>query len=250
MPTAAISRESMIQAGELIQQRVALLRGKVRTLFYAVMLFQKECISCGNTVLVMEEDSRCRCGKCGAEYDPTVAYQTCPDCNQALILKIQHYWCPRCQRPVRSLFCFDERVFNSEYFREMMQESRQRKQEYVEKLRQLLLDSRSPPFWPTEEPILDDVVGFADDLAPFVTALTTPATIVNGGRPYFDMNAYREHLLDLVPGCVVDFEGVSALVNDTRLDRVYRFITAIFLEHEGLLVLEQSHEGRLKLVGA
>jgi hypothetical protein len=35
-----------------------------------------------------------------------------------------------------------------------------------------------------------------------------------------------------------------------RIDRVDRFITAIFLEHEGMLVLEQSQDGRITLVGA
>jgi len=53
-----------------------------------------------------------------------------------------------------------------------------------------------------------------------------------------------------VQGCVVQFEGVSALVQDARLDRVYRFITAVFLDHEGLLDIEQHHDGTITLVGA
>ncbi|MEI8041242.1 MAG: hypothetical protein WCL11_07530 [Verrucomicrobiota bacterium] len=240
----------MIRAGELIQQRVSQLRGKARTLYYAVMLFQRECTSCGNTALEMERDAHCQCHVCGAEFDPTVQFQTCPDCDHPLVLKVYHYWCPQCRHPIRSIFCFDERVFNSAYFRGMMRESRNNKREHVEKLRQLLLTSRSPPFWPTEEPVLKDASGFANDLAPFVAALVEPLATERWERPYFDMEVYRKHLLDLVSGCVVDFEGVSALVSDARLDRVYRFITAIFLEHEGMLVLEQSHEGRIKLVGA
>jgi hypothetical protein len=68
--------------------------------------------------------------------------------------------------------------------------------------------------------------------------------------PVFDMAAYRRHLLGRVPGCIVDFEGVSPLTDNLRVDRVYRFITAVFLEHEGMLVLEQSADGRIRLVGA
>lgn len=250
MPSAVISRESMIQSGELILQRVGQLRGNARNLFYEVMLFQRECGSCGNTALAMLRDGRCRCHECGAEFDPTVAYQTCVDCDQPLILKIHHYWCPRCQHPVRSLFCFDERVFDRNYFREMMRESRERRRGQVDKLRQLLLDSRSPPFWLDQEPLLADALEFANALAPFVTAPVESTKTAQSNRPYFDMKTYRSHLLELVPGCVVNFDGVSALISDVRVDRAYRFITAIFLEQEGLLVLEQSCDGRLTLVGA
>jgi hypothetical protein len=48
----------------------------------------------------------------------------------------------------------------------------------------------------------------------------------------------------------VEFDGISALIEDRRLDRVYRFITTVFLEHEGLLAMEQRHDGRIRLVGA
>ena len=250
MSAAAISRESMIQAGAFIQQRVSQLRDRARSLYYAVMLFQKECRSCGSTTLVMEQDACCHCRACGNRFDPTLEFQSCPDCDHPLVLKVCHYWCPHCQQPVRSLFCFDERVFDPAYFREMMRTSRQRKVEQADKLRRLLLDSRSAPCWPDTPPTLEELPGFADDLAPFVAALAQPMETVRWVRPYFDMAAYRRHLLDRVTGCVVEFEGVSAVIDDPRLDRVYRFITAVFLEHEGALVLRQSHDGRITLVGA
>ena len=250
MPSAAISRESMIRAGELIQQRVTQLRGKARTLYYAVMLFQRECASCGNTALEMERDAHCQCHVCGAEFDPTVQFQTCPDCDHPLVLKVYHYWCPSCRHPVRSLFCFDERVFNNQYFREMMRESRERKKEEVEKLRHLLLEARSPPYWSDAEPTLHDPAQFEHDLEEFVSPLPASQTKETPVRPFFDLHAYRRHLLERAQGCVVEFEGVSALVQDARLDRVYRFITAVFLDHEGLLNIEQQHDGTITLVGA
>lgn len=70
MSSEAISRESMIRAGDLILQRVAEYREKAKGLYYEVMLFQKECPSCGNTLLVMTRDSQCQCQQCQAELDP------------------------------------------------------------------------------------------------------------------------------------------------------------------------------------
>lgn len=249
MTAEAISRESLIQAGDRIQQRVDQFRERARVLFYAVMLFQKECIACRSTTLQMEEDGHCRCRECGHAFDPTVAFQTCPDCDEAPALMVHHYWCGRCRRTVRSVFCFDERIFNNDYFREMMQASRQRKREAIDKLRQQLADSRSPPFWPDTAPLLADATDFEAVLAPFVAALPAMPAPIGGVRPIFDLDAYRRHLLKVVPGCLVDFEGVSTLIPDSKLDRVYRFIAAIFLEQEGMLTLDQSPDGSIKLVG-
>jgi hypothetical protein len=240
----------MIHAGDLIQQRVHEFKEKVRGLFYAVMLFQRECRSCGKTALDMERDSLCQCRECGAEFDPTAEFQTCADCDHALVLKTHHYWCPRCRRLVRSMFCFDERVFNSDYFCDMMRESRKRRKEQVEMLRNLLLDSRSPPCWLDEEPVLMDSTGFARDLDGFLTACPSAPAQEISNRSFFDTKAYRAHILSRVDGCVVEFDGISALIEDRRLDRVYRFITTVFLEHEGLLAMEQRHDGRIRLVGA
>lgn len=250
MTALAISRESMIRAGQQIQQRVDEFREKARRLFYAVMLFQRECSSCGNTGLVMVRDSRCRCRMCKAEFDPTIKFQTCPDCDRAVLLKIHHYWCPHCQRPVRSTFCFDQKVFDAAYFREMMRESRDRKRQEVEKLQQLLLDARSPPFWPDENPALEDPMRFAQDLGDILAMLPADGNVKKPlARPRYDTKAYRNHILERVQGCVVEFEGISALVDDRQLDRIYRFITVVFLDHEGLLEIEQHHDGRITLVG-
>lgn len=250
MTTASISRESMIRAGETIQQRVEEFKGKARSLYYAVMLFQQECISCGNADLIMKVDGRCQCRTCGAEFDPTVNFQTCPDCDRAVVLKIHHYWCPHCRRPVRSMFCFDQRIFDAAYFRDMMRESRDRKQAEVEKLRERLLAARSMPFYPDEEPVIECPKQFAQDLGKFLASSTTTADIKNHPpRPFFDIKAYRNHILNRVQGCVVEFEGISAVVDDPQLDRVYRFITAVFMDHEGVLEIEQRHDGRIRLVG-
>jgi hypothetical protein len=89
----------------------------------------------------------------------------------------------------------------------MMRESRQGKQEEVERLRHLLQEARSPPYWPEEEPVLDDPAKFDQELEEFIAPLpTTPAKEIST-RPFFDLHAYRRHLLDRVQGCVVQFDG-------------------------------------------
>ena len=82
-----------------------------------------------------------------------------------------------------------------------------------------------------------------------IIAAVVPDELRRAVAEHFDLEAYRRHLTDLVQGCVVEFEGVSRLIDDARLDRIFRFVTAIFLEHEGLLEIEQIEGGRLRLVG-
>jgi hypothetical protein len=198
----------------------------------------------------MNDNGRCQCHVCGVEFDPTIAFQTCPECERALIFKIHHYWCPHCQHPVRSTFCFDQRFFDAAYFRDMMRESRDRKRQEVEKLQSMLLDARSPPFWPENEPELGDPEQFAQALEGFLAVLpANRAADKSPVRPRYDTNAYRTHILQRVQGCTVEFEGISALVSDRQLDRIYRFITVVFMDHEGLLEIEQHHSGRITLVG-
>ena len=108
--TITEAREQLLRDAFAIQDRVARLREKVRWLYYAIVLFQKDCPSCGAARLAMVRDSWCQCADCGHECDPTLCFQTCPECDLPLTKKIYHYWCPRCRFPVRALYCFDARV--------------------------------------------------------------------------------------------------------------------------------------------
>lgn len=239
----------MIEAGDRLLSMVNALRARARGLFYAVMLFQQECTRCGMYDLEMIRDGQCRCRYCGEELDPTLTFQRCPECDARLILKRRHYWCSRCRQPVRSRFCFDEAVFDPAYFREMMRESRERKRAEIEKIREMLASSRSSTYYPTDPPIPDDPDGLDAELT-LVLGLTVEAREAGPVQsPAFDLDLYRDHILDLVPGCVVDFDGISRLIEEPRLDRVYRFIAVIFMDHAGELCIEQDAEGRIALVG-
>ena len=239
----------MIEAGDQVLCRVSALRSKARALFYAVMLFQRECISCGMCDLEMIRDGWCRCKACGAEFDPTLRFQFCAECDTALVLKRRHYWCPQCDQPVKSLFCLDTAVFDPTYFRDMMRESRERKKEEVNRIREMLAISRSSTYFPEEAPMLDDPNGMDAALSHFLGLATDSCEAGTDDAPLFDMDRYRHHIQELVPGCVVDFDGVSCLVDDVRLDRVFRFIAVVFMDHAGELRIEQGARGRISLVG-
>jgi hypothetical protein len=139
-------------------------------------------------------------------------------------------------------------VFDADYFREMMRESRERREAKVEEMRKLLADSRSAPLSPYADHDTD-LSAFAADLDAVVSVPVTIEQHAALNRPVFDMAVYRRHILDLVEGCIVDFDGISAVVQDGRLDKVFRFITAVFMEQDGLLEILQDPSGRIRLWG-
>lgn len=231
-----------------VEGRIATLQARVRDLFYAVVLFQKPCPHCGEPELQMVRDGLAVCAGCSAQVDPTLVFQTCPDCESKLVLKVCHYWCPRCRQPVRSFYCFEARVFNAAYFREKMQVSRERKRREQEVSRQTLRHTHSDPIVMCEPMSIDQVPGLEMDLNAIIASVV-PAELRKAVAEQFDPEAYRRHLMGLVQGCIVEFEGISKLIGDAKLDKIFRFVTAIFLEHEGLLEIEQIEGGRLRLVG-
>ena len=240
--------QPFLDAAFMLEHRVACFRERVRAFYFAVVLFQRPCTRCEATDVAMLRDSWCKCGTCGQEFDPTVTFQSCPECDGPLLKRICHYWCPTCRKPVRSLFTFDVRVFDADYFRDMMCESRARKAAKADAVRKMLAESRSAPFTPCDS--LDDNLGaFTADLDQYVSVPAVIEQLSALRRPVFDMDVYRQHILDLVQGCVVDFEGISAVVEDGRLDRVFRFIAVVFMEQDGLLVIHQDHSGLIRLCG-
>ena len=243
------NREDPLRRGiREIDRRVAALILEARALFYEVMLFMKPCPECRESALRMVRDGLAVCAICRARIDPTLVFQACPDCDSRLVLKVCHYWCPQCRHPVRSLYCVEARVFDAAYFREKMQESRERKRREQEMVTKAVRHAPSDPITPCEPISLDQSPGLEMDLNTIIAAVV-PQELRKSVQERFDIDTYRRHLSELVQGCVVEFEAISKLIEDTRLDRIFRFVTAIFLEHEGLLEIEQIEGGRLRLVG-
>lgn len=245
-----LARDRLLAKAGHIEQLVGLLHGKLRELYHRAVLFLKPCPRCAKPDLTMLRDSLCRCRTCDHEFDPTEAFQVCPDCGGALRRKIHHYWCTSCRQRVRSLYCFDAKVFDVAYFREMMRQSRERKRERVERLRKLLAGSRSGPLVDLGEPELGSVPGLTEDLATFVNGPIRIPDDFALGRDAFDLDAYKEHIRELVGGCVVHFDGIGPLIHDRRLDRVYRFITVIFMAQAGeVSLLQDSPKAEIILEG-
>ena len=231
-----------------IDRRVAALIEEARSLFYEVMLFLKPCPGCGEPSMTMVEDGQALCPICGQRCDPTLAFQSCPDCDGSLVRQVYHYVCSACRRPVRSHYCFEEKVFDAEYFRAHMAESRERKRRKAAMIQAVLSNSRSPIFSQSDPPPSAIPTGIA---AALDSILVQPALPEDPGAAdsRFDLNRYRTHLLNLVSGCVVQFDGISALIPDIRADRAFRFVAAVYLENDGLLLINNDNDGHLRLEG-
>jgi hypothetical protein len=196
----------------------------------------------------MKEAGKAYCGSCDRVFDPTVAFQKSLCCGAAVCLRRAHYACSACGVVVPSRFLFDERVFDSEYFRQAMRESRERAHERRERVRLMLLGTRSDSLTLTELPGLDSVPGFVDALTEFLGAFGNEQHREAFGRDSFRMEAYREAIRMSLLGHAIQFDAIPPLHQDARRDRIRRFITLVFMEHERELTLTQY--GNQILVGA
>ena len=123
---------------------VEILIHKVKRYFYHVMLLGYRCPQC-NGSLTMVAEGLCRCDRCDYKCDPTVTLQRCPSCGGLPVLRVKRYQCKDCGQEIISRFYFDKAVFDNAYFCEKMSESRQRKKEQYERVKQMLAESRSLP---------------------------------------------------------------------------------------------------------
>ena len=104
----------------------ARFRRLARQFFYEVMLADHGCPTCGGRLHMIGE-SRCRCEACGLGLDPTREFQRCGRCGGQPVLRISRYQCRGCGVDVPSRFVFDGIVFDADYFRQKMAETRDRK---------------------------------------------------------------------------------------------------------------------------
>jgi hypothetical protein len=237
-----MDRTRIIERAFGLVRAVAAYAARVRAFFYAVVLSDRFCLDCGGS-LVMEVEGRCRCRSCGSAFDPTVAYQRCPACGGSPRLRVRRYACSLCGAEVVSRFLFDGLVFDSEYFRQKMAESRRRQQEVRERVRQMLAESRSGT---VELPPAD--LDVASDLLAALQALTVGAIPVTAYMPRgdFDLNRYQTHIQAHIGPIPLSLEEIPPLSDNGRVDRIWRFIAIIFLAHAGLLDVWQ--DGRAVMV--
>jgi hypothetical protein len=219
--------------------RISELKERVKAFYYEVILSAYQCPQCSGR-LSMTGQSQCSCS-CGNTFDPTIAFQKSACCGAYLVRKTFHYACSICQGMIPSRFIFDERVFDSAYFREMMRESRARAKQRKEAIRQLLMEARSGTLPLLEEPNLESIHGLLEDLDCFVQQGSQDVTLC-GFEPKqeFSMAGYREHILSNLNWGRVSFSGIPPIGEESRRDRAWRFITLIFMQTDREIELTQE----------
>jgi len=217
---------------------VARYSRRVRRFFFEVMLSDHKCTQCGGN-LAMVGESRCQCRSCSYSLDPTVAFQRCPDCGGVPELRLRRYQCRGCGNDVSSRFVFEGLVFDAEYFRKKMAESRRRKQERSEKLKLKITETRSTAIEaaPMDFEAVPGLIDALDGLTAKGNAYSIP-----GVRQGFDLNRYQRHIQAQLEDFEVCFDDIPPLEENPRKDRIWRFIAMIFMAHAGLLEIDQ--EGR------
>jgi len=232
----------LLASMQTVLGRVDQIREQAKAFYFAVTLSAHACPDCAGR-LVMTGVSQCRCEVCGIELDPTLAFLTSPCCGSRLHKRTFHYACVHCDQVVPSRFLFDERVFDADYFRQMMAGHRQRLKARREALRLKLMDSRSG-VWPLDqEPLWEDIPGLLESLDSWVTGASGPTLF--GLWPdqevtAFSLDAYSSHILACLTWNPSRFSGLPALDADQRRDRARRFITLIFMEQEQQVRLAQD----------
>jgi|WetSurMetagenome_2_1015567.scaffolds.fasta_scaffold273275_1 hypothetical protein len=224
-----------------VEGRMADFKERVRAYYFEVLLSLHQCPGCGGR-LKMTGQSMCSCS-CGKTLDPTLEFQRSPCCGARLDHRTFHYACPECHEVVPSRFIFDERVFDSGYFREMMRESRARAKQRKEEIGRLLLEARSDVLPLLEEPKLESIHGLLEDLDLFVQqgSQDFPSRDFEP-RQEFSMVDYRDHILSVITGQGMLFTEIAPFAQEERRDKAWRFITLVFMQNDRVVDLIQEGE--------
>ena len=222
-----------------ILDQIKSFKERAKAFYFEVLLSAVRCPICSGQ-LHMTGQSECACS-CGNIVDPTIEFQKSTCCGVRLVRKTFHYSCSRCRRVVPSRFLFDEKLFDGEYFRVMMRESRRRSQRKKEEIRRLLVESRSGALQLLEDPNLESIPGLLKDLDGFINDGSNDV-----GDLYFEldqpfeMGKYREHILSSLGWNSTQFSDIDPFINDSRKDRVWRFVTLVFMQHDQEVDIEQN----------
>ena len=154
-------------------------------------------------------------------------------------MRVRRYQCSKCHSDIRSKFPFDGLVFDTEYFRQKVAESRERKKEQRERVRKMLAESRSGDL-PLGTVDLAGVPGLLDALNSLTTGLDTAFAVES--RDEFNLNRYEKHIqahIQDFPLSLVEIPPLSK--ENARKDLIWRFIAAIFLDHAGVVDVWQEN---------
>lgn len=232
-------RNHLVKALISVLGRFAEFKERARDFYFEVLLSQYRCPKCGGRVR-MTGQSECACA-CGNTFDPTVTFQKSPCCGTDLRRKTHHYACSRCNKTVPSRFLFDEQLFDKDYFREMMRNSRDRARKRKEAIRMLLAESRSAELSLMQTPDLDSIPGLVRDLDEFINGgLIEICTVPFDSASRFRMGDYRDHILSRLDWDNIHFSEIGPIIEDFRQDKIWRFVTLVFMENDREVELTQD----------
>ena len=110
--------------------------------------------------------------------------------------------------------------------------------EKEEEFKIILAGSRSDTLILMEEPCLDSIPGLTEALNGFI------GTGVSGfqdflSRSDFSLEDYRNHLLSVIGNGSMLFSDIAPLIENSRKDRIWRFVTLIFMRQDHEVSLTQ-----------
>jgi len=152
-------------------------------------------------------------------------------------LRIRRYQCSKCHSDIRSKFLFDSLVFDMIYFQRKVTESRQRKKEQRERVRQMLAECRSSDL-PLEGIQLEAVPGLMEALNSLTLGIDEAVKIEL--RDAFDLKRYEKHVMKHLQKFPLSLEQIPPLIENARKDLIWRFIAAIFLAHASIVDIWQD----------
>jgi len=153
------------------------------------------------------------------------------------MLRVRRYECKNCGSDIQSKFLFEGLAFDADYFRHKMMESRQRKTEQRDRVRQMLAESRSADL-PLGAVDLAAVPGLLDALNSLTAGLDNSFAIES--RDEFDLKRYEKHIQAHIQGFPISLVEIPPLSENPKKDLIWRFIAVIFLAHVGIIDVRQQ----------
>ena len=136
---------------------------------------------------------------------------------------------------------FDEKIFDSTYFKKAMQEFRQRKKRKREEIKRLLAQSQSDSWELTQTFDLNDINRLGEDLDDFIKwDQGSEESFLYCEQPLFDINKYRDHIHAVLGWNNILFTEIDPIGDDTRTDRIALFITLVFMDNDQEVELTQQ----------
>lgn len=136
-----------------------------------------------------------------------------------------------------SRFLFDGLVFDPGYFRAKMAESRKRKQEQRDRVREMLAESRSADL-PLDHAELSSVPGLIDALNALTAGIDE--SFATEARDEFDLSRYESHVQAHIQDLAVSLTEIPPRSENPKKDLIWRFIAVIFLAHAGVVDVWQE----------